>query len=377
MGEGAATNRQEPVPVLPEYGGACIDSVVPALQSRNDEVVPSWLPPGVAGSAQVVLLVLDGLGWDQLREREHVAPFLAALRGTRVTSVAPTTTATALTSLTTGVSPAVHGTIGYRVRVGPADVLNVLRWRTAQGDARQTVPPTAFQTAPVFGGLAPPVVTRAEFSASGFTMAHLPGVPLSGWRMASSLVGHVRTLVGKGDPFVYAYYDGIDKVAHEYGFGSMYDDELAAADRLAADVAAVLPPGAVLVVTADHGQVEVGDALVATPAALLGDVDMMSGEGRWRWWHARPGTAARLAAGARDAFADVAWVRTVDELDADGWFGGPLSPLVRSRLGDVAIIAHAPVAFPDPADSGENRLRCRHGSLTSAEVWVPLLALAA
>jgi hypothetical protein len=226
-----------------------------------------------------------------------------------------------------------------------------------------------------FLGHRPPVVTRAEFARTGFTIAHLDGVRLHGYRMASTLVTEVARVMRASEPFVYAYYDGIDKVAHEYGFGSMYDDELAAADRLAAEVAAVLPPGAVLVVTADHGQVEVGDALVATPPALLGDIGLMSGEGRWRWWHARPGTAARLAAGAREAYADVAWVRTVDELDAQGWFGGPLSPLIRSRLGDVAIIAHAPVAFPDPADGGENRLRCRHGSLTSAEVWVPLLAL--
>jgi hypothetical protein len=374
MGE-VSVNRNEPPPVLPDYGGACIDGVVAALQARNNASAPAWLPPGVVGAAQVVLLVLDGLGWDQLREREHVAPFLASLAGAPITSVAPTTTATALTSLTTGLAPAFHGTVGYRVRVGPAEVLNVLRWRTAAGDARQTVPPAQFQTSPVFGGMSPPVVTRAEFSASGFTMAHLPGVALWGWRMPSTLVGHVRALLGKAEPFVYAYYDGIDKVAHEYGFGPMYDDELAAADRLATEVAAVLPAGAVLVVTADHGQVEVGDALLPTPAALLGDVAMMSGEGRFRWWHARAGTAARLVAGAREAFADVAWVRTVDELDADGWFGGPLTPLVRSRLGDVAVIAHEPVAFPDPADMGENRLRCRHGSLTAAEVWVPLLAL--
>jgi hypothetical protein len=297
------------------------------------------------------------------------------LAGGAITSVVPTTTATALTSITTGLSPAEHGTVGYRVRVGPAEILNVLRWRTAAGDARQVVPPALFQTSAVFCGTSPPVITRAEFSASGFTTAHLPGVQLVGWQMASSLIGHARALVGKGEPFVYGYYDGIDKVAHEYGFGPMYDDELATADRLAADVAAVLPPGAVMVVTADHGQVMVGDALVAAPAALLGDVAMMSGEGRFRWWHARPGTAGRLADGAREAFADVAWVRTIDELEAEGWYGGPLTPTVRSRLGDVAMIAHASVAFPDPADMGENRLRCRHGSVTSAEMWVPLLAV--
>ncbi len=58
---------------------------------------------------------------------------------------------------------------------------------------------------------------------------------------------------------MYAYYEGIDKVAHAQGLGDYFDDELRAVDRLVGDVLAVLPPGAVLVVTADHGQVDVGD----------------------------------------------------------------------------------------------------------------------
>ena len=173
---------------------------------------------------------------------------------------------------------------------------------------------------------------------------------------------------------MYAYYDGLDKVAHEFGFGRFYDAELVTVDRLVGDVAAALPPGGVLVVTSDHGQVEVGDAVVTLPPAILRDVAMLSGEGRFRWLHARPGTTARLAAAAVEAFADLAWVRTVDELEAAGWYGGALSDAGRSRLGDVALIPHAPIAFLDPADTGEVRLRCRHGSVTAAEMFVPLLA---
>jgi hypothetical protein len=89
--------------------------------------------------------------------------------------------------------------------------------------------------------------------------------------------------------------------------------------------------------------------------------------------HARPGRAERLCVAARAAHGEVAWVRTVDDMDAAGWFGGPLSAAARARLGDVALVAHADVAFADPDDTGELRLRCRHGSLTPAEVDVPLL----
>jgi len=363
-----------PQPLLPDYGGACITNVVRAL--TTDGPPPPWLPEPAVGAAQVVLLVLDGLGWEQLRERPRVAPILAAMAGGAITSVAPTTTAVALTSITTGLTPAEHEVLGYRVRVPGGEVLNVLRWRTPSGDARQQVLPSEFQTHPVFGGTATAVVTRAEFAATGFTLAHLAGARMHGWRMASSLTVEAGRLLSAGEPFVYAYYDGIDKVAHEHGFGDFYDAELRAADRLVGDLASVLPRGAALVVTADHGQVEVGDASLMLGATLLDDSVLVSGEGRFRWLHARPGCAARLAAAAEAEFGHLAWIKTVDQLEEEGWFGGRLSPAGRSRLGDVALIPHQPVAFTDPRDTGELALRCRHGSATPAEMLVPLVAVA-
>ena len=364
-----------PEPVLPDYGGACIANVYAALRQR--QAPPAWLPGPAANAAQVVLLVLDGLGWLQLGERGALAPTLAAMEGGPITSVVPTTTATALTSITTGCPPSAHEVLGYRVRVGTSDVLNVLRWRTAAGDARQLVDPTSFQSCPAFEGAAAPVVTRAEFEATGFTVAHLSGASLHGWRVPSSLPVEVGRLLREGHPFVNAYYDGIDKVAHERGFGPFFDAEVKAADALVADVAEALPRGAVLVVTSDHGQVEVGDRTLALPAAVLNQSVLVSGEGRFRWLHARPGCRDRLATAAEEAFGDVAWVRTVDELDDERWFGGRLAPTGRARLGDVALIARDLVAFADPADPGELALRCRHGSVTAAEMLVPLLAVGA
>jgi len=102
-------------------------------------------------------------------------------------------------------------------------------------------------------------------------------------------------------------------------------------------------------------------------------VTLLSGEGRWRWLHTRPGAVADVAAAAEGLHGDEGWIRTRDQILADGWFGGPLRPGVADRLGDVALIARAPVAFTDPADTGETRMAARHGALTSAELLVPLL----
>ena len=357
--------------MLPDYGGACISNLVAAIR---DPSPPAWVPAVVAGARQVVLLVLDGLGWEQLQARRPTAPTLAAMDGGPITSVAPTTTAVALTSITTGLPPAAHEVVGYRVRADGEQVLNVLRWRTSQGDARERVDPTLFQHQPVFGGVPTAVVTKSEFASTGFTLAHLAGARLHGWGVPSSLPVEVGRFLGAGEPFIYAYYDGIDRVAHGSGFGANYDAEVRAADRLVADVIDVLPPDAVLVVTADHGQVEVGDASLLLPQEIVDQTVLVSGEGRFRWLHARPGERERLRVAATEAFGNVAWIYDVDELDAGGWFGGRLTDAGRSRLGDVAIVASADVAVTDPRDIGELALRCRHGSVTSAEMLVPLLA---
>ncbi|MGH9154608.1 MAG: alkaline phosphatase family protein [Acidimicrobiales bacterium] len=363
-----------PAPTLPDYGGACIASVVPALLGRSRTPPPSWLPAVAATASQVVLLVLDGLGWIQLDQRRELAPTLAAMQGGPITSVAPTTTATALTSLTTGLPPAVHGVVGYRVKVGPGSVMNVLRWRTAGGDARRAVPPGAFQPHPVFAGTSPPVVTRTEFASTGFSGAHLAGAALHGWRLASAMAVEVRRQLEAGERFVYAYYDGIDKVAHDKGFGDHYEAELVATDRLVADLRDALPAGAALVVTSDHGQVQVDQAAIPVAAELMDRVELLSGEGRFRWLHAGPGAADDLVATARALYGAVAWVHTRAELIERGWFGGVPAAEVEQRLGDVALIPFEPVAFDDPADTGDVRLVCRHGSLTPEECLVPLLA---
>ena len=375
-------------PVLPAYGGACIASVTPALLgvvSQGTEPPPDWLPEPTRQAAQIMLLVLDGVGWAQLQAEKQATPTIATGVGGPITSVVPTTTATALTSISTGLPPAVHGVVGYRLSVGvngsgpepdSARILNVLKWRTEDGDARRTFPPKEFQPVPAFDGIPAPSVTRADFAATGFSAAHLNGARIIGWQVPSTIVVEARRLLAEGSTFVHAYYDGPDKVAHEHGLGEHYAAELRTADRLVGDLIDVLPRGACLVVTSDHGQVEVGRSAELPANELLEASWLISGEGRFRWFHALPGAKEDLESAAVEHHGQKAWVRTLEQMQDENWFGGTLTKQVVSRLGDVALVAREPVAFLDPADPGETRLAARHGSLTEAEMYVPLLGFA-
>jgi predicted AlkP superfamily pyrophosphatase or phosphodiesterase len=264
--------------------------------------------------------------------------------------------------------------VGYRVAVD-GEVLNVLRWSVANRDAREQLPPEKMQERACFLGHRPAIVTRAEFRDSGFTRAHLEGARFTGYRVTSTMVTETRRMVEQHEPFTYVYYDGLDKVSHEYGLGEHYDAELADIDRLVAEIVATLPPEATLVVTADHGQVDVGARVIKPAPEVLAATALQSGEGRFRWLHAQPGSSVALEAAAREHHEDVAWVVSRQQVLDEGWFGPVVGDDVRARLGDVALVARDDVAFDDPADTGPYLLVGRHGSLTEAEVRVPLLAV--
>jgi hypothetical protein len=358
-------------PVLPEYDGACTSNVVNVLVEDPDDP-PDWFPDGIAGAEQIVLLVLDGLGWEQMQERRHILRGLTQMQAAAITTVAPTTTATALTSIATGLTPGEHGVIGYRMSV-EEDILNVLRWSTSKGDARELIPPESIQHDVAFGGQRPPVVVRAEFRDSGFTRAHLGGCRHVPYRMPSTLVAEILHQLDAGEPFVYAYYDGVDKVAHEYGLGTFYDSELVFVDRMVEYLLQMLPRNAALVITADHGQVDVGKNVIVPDPSVLAHVERQSGEGRFRWLHAHPGAAVDLLSVATERHGDVAGVVSRDQTVDESWFGPKVLPGPLSRLGDVALVSREPIAFEDPNDTGPFVLQGRHGSMTSAEVMVPLL----
>jgi predicted AlkP superfamily pyrophosphatase or phosphodiesterase len=278
-----------------------------------------------------------------------------------------------LTSISTGATPGEHGLLGYRIDI-EGEVLNLLRWTTNKGDARTSIPPAKLQLLPAFAGHRPPVITRAEFATTGFTIAHLDGVRFRGWRMPSTLVTEVAGFTATGEPFVYAYYDGVDKVSHEYGLGAHFDAEVGAADRLVADLLGAVPAGTAVVVTADHGQVHTGTDVQPLHHEVLAQVSYQSGEGRFRWLHARPGRVDALLEAATGAHGDSAWVLPRDQLVAEGWFGPRVRPEGIARLGDVAIVARGTTAFLEPTDTGPYHLVGRHGSATPAELDVPLLA---
>ncbi len=369
--------RMQPVPVIPDYSGANLTGIIPGCLLGASGRRPNWFPQPLQEAERIVLLVIDGLGYEQLQRHAHIAPNLMSLVGGSITTIAPSTTASALTSLVTGASPAEHGIVGYRMDMGDS-IMNSLRWWSDTRDLRKVHPPATVQPIPPFVGMTIPVVSRAELEGSAFTEAHLRGSRPCGWRAASSIVAQCTNLISSGEKFVYAYYDGIDKIAHERGFGAYYNSEIAATDWLVGSLLNTLPSGTTLAITADHGQVQVDDNVVHLSDDIKASLHHQSGEGRFRWLHAKRGQESDLLQIATDSYSDIAWVASRDQVIEEAWLGpargGRIADQVKRRLGDVALVPFTATTFDDPLDSGPFSLVCRHGSLTADEMFVPFLA---
>ena len=363
------------IQVSPDYGDRCLTNVLEAVVDppRSSSAPLLDLRRALEGSAGVILVILDGLGDLQLDQRSALAPNLHRGRLAPITSVAPSTTAAALSSLTTGVPPGTHGIVGYRFALG-GDILQALRWSVADRDAQGAWPPERVQRSnPLLRhrGKAVPYVAKRQFATSGFTKAHLRGADFVGVDGVDGLVGATVDALGRSD-VVLCYHDAIDKVAHASGLEDLYDAEIQRAEQLVLELRAAAPDDVAIVVTSDHGQLDVGPSAIELPSSALALVERMSGEGRFRWLHAFPGRRDELEHLVRGSVESTCWVMTRREVGQAGLLG-EIDDEVVDRLGDLAVIPHVVAFVPDPAEPKEALMRSRHGSLTPDEMYVPLI----
>src|SRR5437868_7507411 len=315
-------------PVRPAYEGACVSRIVPAVLGEIDRC---WLPQAARDSRAVVLLLIDVLCWRIIERNRALLPVLSSMEGGSITTVVPSTTPSVLTSITTSLSPAEHGIIGFRMLVD-GGVLNVLRWEMENGERAPN--PEELQPHPAFGGRAMPVITKSEFRGGGFTRAHLGRARFDGWAVPSMLVERTRRLIASGEEMVYAYYAGIDLIAHLRGMDDgFFAAELAFVDRLVGDFLEVLPSDTAMLVTADHGQVPLTRDSWLPLGDLNNDVDFYSGDGRLRWVHTD--APDPVAAAAEDLLGERAWVFTRERFLDEGWLGPSPKPDVVARVGVV------------------------------------------
>ncbi|MGJ9412521.1 alkaline phosphatase family protein [Aeromicrobium sp. CF4.19] len=332
---------------------------------------------GLPRAPRYVVMLVDGLGAHLLAEHADAAPFLAGLHGvTDVRSGIPSTTATSLTSLGTGLEAGRHGVVGYTSRE-PASgrLLNSLKW-AHDVDPLQWQPHTTVLEAIAAAGIPASAVNDSAFESSGLTLCSQRGVPFHGIDSVWERQDVVLDVVEETErAVVYAYESRLDHTGHKHGCTSpQWREMLSTIDANLATLRAELPADTVLLVTADHGMLDLpaeGRFDLETVPALRDDVTLVAGEARFRHLYVRPGSADAVAAAWADVVGERAVVRTQEGLE--DWFG-PIDDRVRPRIGDVVVAALGDFAVFSSRDFAiELQMTGFHGSITEVERAIPVL----
>jgi hypothetical protein len=403
--------------VFPHYGGFSIANLPATItrllgvelghggaQIRLEPPIRQDAWDGLAGGVRcVVLVILDAVGYIHFRrmlDSEDTLFGRLAQGGTLVplTSVFPSTTMAAMSSLWTGRTPGDHGFLGRKLFLSEYGALvdmirlmpaahgrpgDLVGWGWVPEDFLP-VPPLTQQLSSI--GVQTVTHLYGPHVGGGLSRLFLRGVAdVQGFLNHSDMWINVRhTLLQRSNKplLVNVYWSGTDDVAHTYG----PDDERfqAALRQMAtsldegflAPLPAAAREGTLLIVTADHGQ-------IATPAdravhlsnhPALADMLLLppAAEPRASYLYVRPGQAASVGNYVEDHFASRFLLLDMHRAVAAGLFGpAEIRPESRNRLGDLLLLACDGSRLIPVGENAEHR--GEHGSLMPEEMLVPLL----
>ena len=378
--------------------------------------------------APLVMVLVDGLGWQMLRERAGHTPNLRRLLADSdyLHTCAPSTTAAALTTLATGVYPGAHAMVGYAVRdpllrgqLGAGhvpkagDVFDLITFKNSSHD------PLTWQSVPTLieranakakAGCGPQLgavsIGRSKFAGSGLSLAAWRGFKHIGVDALDQRPYQAYRAIKEGAKLVYLYVGELDHAGHNHGWHSdKWLEALEALDAMVGQLFRRLPAGTRIVLTADHGMVDTDRRHridLAKEKELAKDVVAVAGESRFLQLYVADDVASAPAAGSpglgvagprgvcgvvenngREELAQSVAKRWAEFLgDRAIWVGtdpaplmGALSPGARAAVGDVLVALNDNWTVVDSRVQSfhATQLIGVHGSLTPVELEVPLI----
>jgi len=389
------SGRTPDLPPAPAYGHRSIAEVLTsAAASLGMEDFTNTV--GLPAASRVCVVLADGLGRNLLKQKSAHTPFLRSVLQAGqgdvpvwLDSTFPSTTAAALSSFGTGLPAGQHGMVGYDVLDPDQDkVVNLLgNWDPGVNPSEWQPFPTVFER--IAGQVEVSTVSLAQFDGSPMTRA-----ALRGGRFIPGATPHARTaaaaeaMAASGPSLMYFYVNDLDKAGHRYGCRSeQWEHQLEELDATVKRLNSALPAGTTILLTADHGMLDVAEPQridFSTDPALVEGVRHTAGEPRMvhlylEETHLLAGGRDRLVAAWKARFGDRVWAFTRDEAVAGGLFGDDVRPAVEGRIGDVMIAARDAVALYDGRRMRPTAMEVvgQHGSLTKAEREVPLLCFTA
>lgn len=403
-------NPEDFLPPAYEDGSiANIPATVAALLNTTFDGLPplrpaAWHTLG-GGAERVILVLVDALGWELLQQARSDAGWLwhRATVQEQLTSVFPSTTVAALSSVWTGVAPAQHGLVGLRLLFPEYAVLGQLLSMSpnfiSMPDSlvHAGTEPATFLEAPGFaeqlaaGGIPSYAYKSYTFVDSALSQMHGRGVRESvGIVTAADMFLQVRRRLEEsaGEPlFISAYWHAVDTLTHMYGpdHPAVAVEVRSVLHLLEKELISGLSPAArantVLFLTADHGQVNTPqeEEVYLEDHPILQEMLLMrpAGEPRTPYLYARQGRQADVIAYIRAHLNHAMIALTAAEALNAGLLGpGPHAAQTALRVGDVISTMRAGYVLLAPEERQQTRrMVARHGGMTPGEMAVPWFGL--
>lgn len=377
-------------PILPNYAdGSLVNLMASIVEAEGGAArhrsLAALRPAELSAARNVVLLIIDGLGDNYLRRR-GAGGALCAERRCAITSVFPSTTASAITTSYTGCTPLEHGLTGWFCYFGEAGCVGAPLPFMSRGDQlsltrRGVTPQGIFAAPPLFGSLQVQsfVVTTRDIVDSSYNERYCAGAQRCAYEQAHELPGAIERIVKSGvqRKFIYAYWPEYDRTSHRYGSQSPEAfDQLGKIDAAFGSLLSRLSgTDTIVVATADHGFIDVApeESLELPPqlAELLRFP--LCGERRVAYCHVR--SEEEFVARAQDWLGGRADVRPSRELAQEGWFGGGAPhPRFAERIGDVTLMMRDRYAVKDWIAGEPRHLHIgNHGGTSEDEMMIPLI----
>lgn len=327
------------------------------------------------------ILLVDGLGKNAIDEFGAKTNFVNEMEYQLTLSATfPSTTATSLTSLGTGLSAGEHGMVGYTMRVPhsgtPERILNALKWDERVDPLIWQPEKTLFERANSTG-IKTSHIAGKRYADSGFTRAALRGGIYRGANSTEEMAREAAAALRDPKSFAYVYVNDVDEASHSQGFGSAkFKSALERVNELILRLITQLPSGTRLWVTSDHGMINRGDYVVAgTGNSLLQDVDLLAGEPRVRYLYLKDENLDGVRARWKELLGERADIYTREEAIQQGLFGSKVTEKFKERIGDLIVVANGDFIIVErEREVQQLAMVGHHGGVTRPEVEIPLLS---
>jgi len=380
---------------LPDYNGNSIVNLMSSIFGAYGK--KSKYPPlktlaqrELSGATNIVLLVIDGLGYEYLTGNGKGGALEKNLKA-RLTSVFPPTTASAMTSFFTGLAPQEHGLTGWFTYLKEMGVVStVLPFTTRYGEskAKDCIDPKKIFTFPsVFKkiNIDSYIVSHRDYVHSEFNKISCAGAKRRGYSTLNGYFNQVRKAVrsSKNKKLIVGYWGKFDSICHRKGVASkkalLHFQEI---DNKFADfLDSLRGTNSIIIVTADHGLI---DSEKSTMIRLKEHPKLeeclilpLCGESRTAYCYVRPDKTRQFESYVRKSMNKYCTLHKSDDLIKRNYFGlySP-HPKLYERVGDYVLMMKDNYVIRDFVLGEKERFHTgNHGGISKEEMFVPLIII--